>query len=79
MTPGHLAPAQSANVVWDDRDRKRKGWAVHLHAGAEVIKYHPPRPGPDRQAADAELVSLAVKSALDNGYELNPAAVKISR
>jgi len=77
MTPAQLTPAQSAEVVWDDK--KHKGWTVHLHVGAEVIKYPAPHPGPAQNAADADLVSLAVKEAQEDGYELNPAAVKILR
>lgn len=76
MTPAQLAPAQSAEVVWSDNDKKHKGWTAHLHVGAEVIKYHLP---PDQNAADAELVSLAVQAALEDGYGLNPAAVTVKR
>jgi hypothetical protein len=74
-----LATAQSAEVVWQSGDKKHKGWTVHLKVGSDVIKYSPPEPGPDQSAADPELVSLAVKGAQDEGYELNPGAVKITR
>lgn len=74
-----MTPAHSAEVVWQNHDKKHKGWTVHLQVGAEVIKYHAPHPGPAQDAADAELISLAVNSARDDGYELNPAAVKITR
>jgi hypothetical protein len=76
-TSAQLAPAGSAEVVWQDRDKKHKGWTVHLHIGSEVIKY--PHPDSDRATGDAELVSLAVADARDDGYELNPAAVKVTR
>ncbi|MGA2134339.1 MAG: hypothetical protein ABSH50_18770 [Bryobacteraceae bacterium] len=71
-----LAPAQSAEVLWHE-DKKHKGWTVHLHIGAEVIKYSHPDAG--RDTADAALVSLAVEDAKSDGYELNPAAVKVAR
>jgi hypothetical protein len=76
MTPAQLAPAQSADIVWQE-DKKHKGWTVHLHVGAEVIKYsHPHAAG---TAPDAELIALAVADAKDDGYHLPPAAVKIGR
>ncbi|MFN7994508.1 MAG: hypothetical protein U0Q18_12955 [Bryobacteraceae bacterium] len=77
MTPAQLAPAQSAEVVWQDRDKKHKGWNVHLHVGAEVIKYHLAQA--DRGLADTELVSQAVKAAQEDGYELKPDAVRVTR
>jgi len=76
MTSAQLAPAGSAEVLWQE-DKKHKGWTVHLHVGEEVIKYG--HPDADRGTDDAELVSLAVADAKDDGYELNPAAVKVMR
>jgi hypothetical protein len=77
MTSAQLAPAGSAEVVWQDQDKKHKGWAVHLHVGEEVIKY--PHPHADRGTSDAILISLAVEDAKEDGYELNPSAVKVVR
>jgi len=77
MMSAQLAPAQNAEVVWQDRDKKHKGWTVHLHIGAEVIKY--PHPDAGKSARDAELVTLAVADAKSDGYELNPAAVRVMR
>jgi hypothetical protein len=77
MPSAQLAPAGSAEVVWHDQDKKHRGWAVHLHIGSEVIKY--PHPDSDRGTDDAQLVSLAVADAKGDGYELNPAAVKVMR
>jgi len=71
-----LAPAQSAEVVWQE-DKKHKGWTVHLHIGAEVIKY--PHPESGQNTADTELVSLAVEDAKSDGYALNPQTVKVAR
>ena len=76
MSSAQLAPASSAELVWQE-DKKHKGWTVHLHIGAEVIKY--PHPDAGHDTADAELVSMAVADARDDGYELDPAAVKIRR
>jgi len=77
MTSAQLAPAQNAEVVWNDQDKKHRGWTVHLHIGAEVIKY--PHPGSQKAAIDTELVSMAVEDARNDGYELNPAAVLVKR
>jgi hypothetical protein len=77
MPSAQLAPAGSAEIVWQDRDKKHKGWAVHLHVGEEVIKY--PHPDAGRDTGDAELVSMAVQDAREDGYELSPAAVKVTR
>ncbi|MGA2580799.1 MAG: hypothetical protein ABSH24_32915 [Bryobacteraceae bacterium] len=77
MPSAQLAPAGSAEVVWQDQDKKHRGWAVHLHVGEEVIKY--PHPDAVRNLGDAELISLAVQDAREDGYELNPGAVKVTR
>jgi hypothetical protein len=42
-----------------------------------VIKY--PHPDAVRNLGDAELISLAVQDAREDGYELNPGAVKVTR
>jgi hypothetical protein len=76
MMSAQLAPAQSAEVVWQE-DKKHKGWTVHLHIGAEVIKYG--HPDSSRGTDDAELISLAVEDAKSDGYQLQPAAVKVMR
>ena len=76
MTSAKLAPAQSAEVVWQE-DKKHKGWTVHLHIGEEVIKY--PHPDAARDTADADLIAMAVQDARNDSYELNPAAVTIKR
>ncbi len=77
MTPAQLAPAQRAEVVWQEHDKKHKGWNVHLYVGAEVIKHHLAQA--DRALADTELISQAVKAAQEEGYELKPEAVTVSR
>lgn len=77
MPSAQLAPAQNAEVVWNSQDKKHKGWTVHLHIGAEVIKHS--HPGSNHDTGDAELVSMAVEDARNDGYELNPTAVKVMR
>ena len=76
MSSAQLAPAQSAELAWQE-DKKHKGWTVHLHIGAEVIKY--PHPDASRDTPDDQLISMAVEDARNDGYELNPASVKIAR
>lgn len=76
MSSAQLAPAQGAEIVWQE-DKKHKGWTVHLHVGAEVIKY--PHPDGRQNAADAELVALAVADAKDDGYQLNGDSVTVKR
>ena len=71
-----LAPAQNAEVVWQE-DKKHKGWTVHLHIGAEVIKY--PHPDAEQGTDDSRLVSLAVEDAKSDGYELKPESVQVKR
>jgi hypothetical protein len=76
MTLAQRAPAHSAQVIWHE-DKKHKGWTVHLHVGEEVIKY--PHPDARMDAGDAELAALAVQDASDDGYELDPASVTVTR
>lgn len=76
MSSAQMAPAQSAEVVWQE-DKKHKGWTVHLQIGSEVIKY--PHPDTAQETTDAELVSMAVEDARSDSYELDPASVKITR
>ncbi|MGC9948213.1 MAG: hypothetical protein ABSF64_17750 [Bryobacteraceae bacterium] len=77
MASAQLTSAGGAEVVWQDGDKKHTGWTVHLHIGSEVIKHT--HPDAARNTGDAELVSLAVADAKDDGYELNPTAVKVTR
>jgi len=76
MSSAQLAPAGNAELVWQE-DKKHRGWTVHLHIGAEVIKY--PHPDAGHDTADADLTAMAVKDAADDGYALDPGAVKIAR
>jgi hypothetical protein len=76
MSSAQLAPASSAELVWQE-DKKHRGWTVHLHIGEEVIKYS--HPDSVHDAPDAELIALAVEDARQDSYALNPDSVKITR
>jgi hypothetical protein len=67
-----LVRASSATV---ERDAKNGNWHVHIIVGAEVIKR--PLPKSDQNASDEELRSAAVQTAKDEGYEVDPATIKI--
>ena len=66
--------ADKAQVAWDS---EKKVWRVRIQIGEEVIKR--PAGKTPADAADDDLRSLAVKTAEDEGYELDPAQVTISR
>jgi len=67
-----LVRASSASV---ERDAKNDNWNVHIVVGAEVIKR--PLPKSDQNASEEQLRSIAVQTAKDEGYEVDPATVKI--
>ena len=66
--------AHGAEVLWDDQT---KAWVVRIQVGEEVIR----RPCKDRRLdiVDDALISLAVQTAADDGYELNADTVVIKR
>ena len=66
--------AGGAKVSWDT-DKKR--WSVRIQVGEEVIKR--PATGAPRDAAEDALRLMAVRTASDDGYEVDPAAVTILR
>lgn len=64
--------ATNATVDWDTA---KKHWRIRIRIGAEVISRQVSKPS---QATDEEaLRSLAIETARDEGYELNPAQVTI--
>ena len=69
-----MVVVSQAAVTWDS-DKKR--WVIRFQVGAEVIK----RPGlkTARDADDESLRSMAVKIAQDDGYQLSPSSVTVSR
>ncbi len=66
--------ANEAKVEWN---ATKKQWQVVIQVGAEVIRR--PCPKNSHEAADADLRSVAVETAKDEGYDLEPAAVAIVR
>ena len=69
-----MVEVNRAAVTWD---ADKKHWVIRFQIGAEVIK----RPGlkTARDADDESLRSMAVKIAQDDGYQLSPTAVTVSR
>lgn len=66
--------ADSAKVGWDS-DKKR--WLVRIQIGEEVIRR--PLPKNPQDTGEDVLRSLAVETAKDDGYEVDPANVAIVR
>jgi hypothetical protein len=64
--------ANSARVEWD---QAHKRWEVHISVGAEVIKR--PISKDDAESGDDALRSLAIATARDEGYELDPDRVEV--
>jgi hypothetical protein len=69
-----MTKVDKAQVTWD---AEKKMWRVRMQIGEEVIKR--PAGKTPADAADDTLRSLAVKTAQDEGYELDPAQVTITR
>jgi hypothetical protein len=66
--------ANEAKVEWN---AAKKVWQVVIQVGAEVIRR--PCPKNKQDAADADLRSVAVETAKDEGYEIDPAQVAVVR
>jgi len=69
-----MIKADSAKVTWD-ADKKR--WQVRIQIGEEVVKRTLPKC--DNDATDEVIRPLAVQTAKDDGYEVDPQAVVIVR
>jgi len=69
--------ADKAEVTWGDGDHK-KGWTIRVQVGAEVIRRRPEK-APGHDADEAAIRALAVTTAADEGYALDPASVAIRR
>jgi hypothetical protein len=65
----------SAQIGWDG---KKKNWTIAIHVGAEIIK-RPPGQSIDRNATDEVLRAAAVRTAQDDGIEIQPEDVGILR
>ena len=69
-----MTQTSSAKVEWNP---EKKHWQVVIQAGAEVIRRQCATTPHD--ASDAELRSLAMETARDEGYTLDEAHVSIVR
>ncbi len=69
-----MVEVNNAAVAWD---AGKKRWVIRLQVGGEVIK----RPGlkSTRDTDDESLRSMAVQLAQDEGYQLSPAVITVSR
>jgi hypothetical protein len=66
--------ANEAKVEWNST---KKQWQVVIQVGEEVIRR--PCPKNPQDAADADLRTVAIETARDEGYDVDPAAVSIVR
>ena len=66
--------ANEAKVEWNT---DKKHWQVVIQVGAEVIRRVCPKNPKD--SADADLRSVAVETARDEGYDLDAGRVSIQR
>jgi hypothetical protein len=64
--------ANNARVEWDTAHKR---WEVHISVGAEVIKR--PISNTAAESGEAALKDLAVQTARDEGYEMDPSAVTV--
>ena len=69
-----MIQASEAKVEWNPA---KKVWQVVIQVGAEVIRR--PCPKNKQDAADADLRSVAVETAKDEGYEVDPGSVAVVR
>jgi len=67
-----MMKASEAKVEWNP---EKKHWQVVIQFGAEVIRRQWPKT--PREAAKTDLVNLAIATAKDEGYELDPARVSV--
>ena len=68
-----MIQATDAKVEWNT---EKKHWQVVIQVGAEVIRRQCATT--PRDAAEAELRQLAVSTARDEGYALDPARVSVA-
>lgn len=69
-----MIQANGAEVLWDEQ---KKAWVVRIQVGEEVIRR--PCKNSKRDVSDEDLVSIAVQTAHDDGYELSTNAIAIKR
>jgi hypothetical protein len=68
-----MIKANDAKVEWNP-DKKR--WQVVIHVGAEVIRRQCDKT--PRDTAEPALRELAIATAKDEGYDLDPARVSVT-
>ena len=66
--------ANEAKVEWN---AAKKQWQVVIQVGAEVIRR--PCPKKTREAGDADLRTVAVQTANDEGYDIDEASIAVVR
>lgn len=71
-----MIKADRAAIAWDP---VKKTWRVRIEVGEEVIKRPCDSGKVKRDAADDILRRLAVDTAHNEGYDIDPATVAISR
>ena len=69
-----MTQTSTASVEWNP---EKKHWQVVIQVGAETIRRQCAKTPPD--AGDAELQTLAIETARDEGYTLDQAHVSIVR
>lgn len=69
-----MTQADKAEVVWD---AEKKVWRVRVQIGEEVIKRA--LRGQRQDADEASLRAAALDAAKDDGYEVDPANVTVTR
>jgi hypothetical protein len=69
-----VVKARQAAVSWD---AQKKHWVIRIEVGGEVIKRAAQKAG--RDLGDESLRTLAVETAAEEGYTLDPAGVAITR
>ena len=69
-----MIQAADAKVEWN---ADKKHWQVVIHVGAEVIRRQCAKT--PREAGDEELRQLAIRTAKDEGYELDAGHVSIAK
>lgn len=67
-----MIKANDAKVEWNP---DKKHWQVVIHMGAEVIRRQCDKT--PRDAAESDLRDLAIRTARDEGYDLDPARISI--
>ena len=68
-----MIKANDAKVEWNP---EKKHWQVVIQVGAEVIRR--PCPNMPREADESQLREIAITTAKDEGYDVDPARVSVA-